>query len=63
MLTVKLLPAGYGDCILLSLGEHDKYNILIDGGVAGTYSKRIGKELEQIRKRVKNKPYDMHTYG
>ena len=51
MLTVKLLPAGYGDCILLSLGEHDKYNILIDGGVAGTYSKRIGKELEQIRKK------------
>lgn len=51
MLTVKLLPAGYGDCILLSLGEHDKYNILIDGGVAGTYSKRIGKELEQIWKK------------
>lgn len=50
MLTVKLLPAGYGDCILLSLGEHDKYNILIDGGVAGTYRKnreRAGTDPEK----------------
>lgn len=53
MLTVKLLPAGYGDCILLSLGEHDKYNILIDGGVAGTYSKESGKSWNRSGKRVK----------
>lgn len=54
MLTVKLLPAGYGDCILLSLGEHDKYNILIDGGVALEHiRKESGKSWNRSGKRVK----------
>lgn len=57
MLTVKLLPAGYGDCILLSLGEHDKYNILIDGGVAGckeTLRMSKKEKSEKNRKKLRN---------
>ena len=45
MLNIKLFPAGYGDCILLSIGNKKQYNILIDGGLSKTYQKHIKSEL------------------
>lgn len=33
MLNIKLFPAEYGDCILLSIGKENPFNILIDGGL------------------------------
>ena len=34
MLHIKLFPAEYGDCIILSIGKESQYNILIDGGLS-----------------------------
>lgn len=48
MLSVKLLPAGYGDCILLSTDDAKPVNILIDGGLAQTYDDYIKKEAAHI---------------
>lgn len=50
MLNIKLFPAGYGDCILLSIGNKKQYNILIDGGLSKTYQKHIKSELYHIKK-------------
>ena len=49
MLRIKLIPAGYGESIWVSVGETERYNILIDGGLGKTYQKRseerrVGKE-------------------
>jgi metal-dependent hydrolase (beta-lactamase superfamily II) len=49
MLNIKLLPAEYGDCIVISVGEEKKYNLLIDGGVAITYQKYLKLEIQQIK--------------
>ena len=50
MITIKLFPAGYGDCVLLSIGESGKnFHMLIDGGVTETYSGSIKQELQEIR--------------
>lgn len=48
MLSIKLLPAGYGDCILLSTDDKKPVNILIDGGLAKTYNEFIKKEMAYI---------------
>lgn len=45
MLTIKLFPAGYGDCIMISAGNKNQFNILIDGGLAKTYQKYIKCEI------------------
>lgn len=50
MLSIKLLPAEYGDCIVVSVRKENQYNILIDGGVAKTYQKYIKSEIQRIRK-------------
>lgn len=50
MLNIKLFPAEYGDCILLSIGNEKQYNILIDGGLSKTYQKYIKSELYHIKK-------------
>ena len=44
MLKIKLLPAGYGDCILISIDSVENVNILIDGGLSETYDKYLKKE-------------------
>lgn len=49
MLSIKLLPAEYGDCIILSIGKESRYNILIDGGLAKTYQKYIKSEMQRIK--------------
>ena len=50
MLSIKLFPAEYGDCILLSIGKENQYNILIDGGLSKTYQKHIKSEIHHIKK-------------
>ena len=50
MLNIKLFPAEYGDCILLSIGKENQYNILIDGGLSKTYQKHIKSEIHHIKK-------------
>lgn len=49
MLNIKLLPAEYGDCIVVSTGEEDPYNLLIDGGVVKTYQKFIKPETQHLK--------------
>ena len=49
MLSIKLFPAEYGDCIMLSIGEENQYNILIDGGLSKTYQKHIKFETRHIK--------------
>lgn len=49
MVTIKVLPADYGDCIVVSIRENlFKYNILIDGGLKKCYSKFLKNEIEKI---------------
>lgn len=49
MLSIKLFPAEYGDCIMLSIGKYHQYNILIDGGLSKTYQKYIKSEIQHIK--------------
>ena len=50
MLKIKVLPAGCGDCILISFGEEkDIKNILIDGGLGNVYPRILKKEIERIK--------------
>ena len=49
MMSIKLFPAEYGDCILLSIGKENQYNILIDGGLSKTYKKYIKSEIQHIK--------------
>ena len=37
MLNIKILKALNGDCIIISYGEEEKHNILIDGGQGRVY--------------------------
>jgi beta-lactamase superfamily II metal-dependent hydrolase len=49
-LKIKVLPANGGDCIIVSFGEEGSIkNILIDGGIGGTY-KKLKKEIIEIKK-------------
>ena len=48
-LSIKVLPAGSGDCILLSYGENQlKSNILIDGGTGILSYHRLKDEIQMI---------------
>lgn len=49
MLKIKVLPAGCGDCLLVSFGQcNDIKNILIDSGIGATY-KKFKPEIELIK--------------
>ena len=48
MLNIKLIPAEYGDCILISIDGKKNFNILVDGGTSKTYKEFIKKEIENI---------------
>ena len=64
MLSIKLFPAEYGDCILLSIGKEKQYNILIDGGLSKTYQKHIKIRNTSYKKdETENWFSYMHTYG
>ena len=49
MLSIKLFPAEYGDCIMVSVGKEKPYHILIDGGLSKTYQKHIKSEIQRIK--------------
>lgn len=50
MLKIKVLPAGCGDCLLVSFGQGSNIkNILIDGGIGATY-KKLKPEIELIKR-------------
>lgn len=49
MLKIKLFPAEYGECILVSVGEENPYNLLIDGGLAKTYKNFLSQEIKHIK--------------
>lgn len=51
MLSIKLVPAEYGDCIIVSVGKECQYNILIDGGLSKTYQKHIKSEIRHIKEK------------
>ncbi len=38
MVKIKIIPAQYGDCILISISDDTQINILIDGGLMKTYN-------------------------
>ena len=49
MIGVKIFPAGYGDCFLVSIHNLDEsFNILIDGGLGDTYKNVLKKELKKL---------------
>lgn len=49
MINLKILPAQYGDCFLLSIKDDGRtFNILIDGGLGITYEKFLKSELKSI---------------
>jgi len=48
---VKIFPAFYGDCFLISIYEEEKViNILIDGGLSKTYEDYLKPILTEIAK-------------
>lgn len=51
---IEMIPAFWGDCILISFQDVNKIkrNILIDGGISRTYHRGLKRRLEQI---VENK--------
>lgn len=49
MLNIKLIPAEYGDCILLEINDKENINILIDGGTTKTYQNYIKNEIKSIK--------------
>lgn len=49
MLSIKLFPAEYGDCIMVSIGDENYYNLLIDGGLTKTYKEYLESELQHIK--------------
>lgn len=49
---INMLPASYGDCMLIELKKNneDRFTILIDGGTVDSYRKNIKVELENYLK-------------
>jgi len=49
MLTLKVVQAKFGDCMILKFGDSQKpHYMLIDGGPGGTYRDHLRHELEKI---------------
>ncbi|PEC09869.1 AVAST type 1 anti-phage system MBL fold metallo-hydrolase Avs1a [Bacillus toyonensis] len=45
---IEMLPAQEGDCFLVSIGEKDKINMLIDGGYKETYYEHLKPRLVEM---------------
>jgi len=53
MIRVELLPASFGDCILIEYGTAAKtHRVLIDAGLTNTYKNALGPRLQQIVKKT-----------
>ncbi len=50
MINIKLIPAEYGDCVMVSVGDTEQYNLIIDGGLLKTYQKYLKKEISNLTK-------------
>lgn len=48
MIDIEVFPASYGESILVSLGEHNRKNILIDSGFISTYNNHIKGKLKEL---------------
>lgn len=49
MINLKILPASYGDCFLLTIKDKkENINILIDGGLSSTYKNYLKKLLKEL---------------
>lgn len=49
MVSVKVFPAGYGDCFLIRVDNESRiFNILIDGGLGYTYKDFLKKEFKVL---------------
>lgn len=48
MINIEAFPASYGESILVSLGEDNVKNILIDCGFVSTYNNHIKRRLSQL---------------
>lgn len=48
MIKVKLIPAGYGMSLLISVGKDSRTNILFDGGTKNDYLNGLKKEIEEL---------------
>jgi len=52
MLTLSVIQAEFGDCMLLRFGLTRPRHILIDGGPSGTYTRHLRPVLEQVRQQA-----------
>lgn len=52
MLNIKVLKALNGDCIIISYGEKEKHNILIDGGQGRTGFRQLCTYVDNEKKLV-----------
>lgn len=50
MISIEVFPASYGESILVSLGDDNIKNILIDCGFVSTYNNHIKKRLTELAK-------------
>ena len=50
MIKIKLIPAEYGDAILISITDSQDIHILIDGGTKETYEEFIKQEMSEIKR-------------
>ena len=50
MLNIKVLKALNGDCIIISYGEKEKHNILIDGGQGRTGFRQLCTYVDNEKK-------------
>ena len=48
MINIEAFPASYGESILVSIGENNTKNILIDLGFSSTYHNHVKKRLQEI---------------
>jgi glyoxylase-like metal-dependent hydrolase (beta-lactamase superfamily II) len=48
MFRLEVLPARYGDCILLTYGSNPVRRILVDGGAPGVYKRALKPRLRQL---------------
>ena len=48
MFRLEVLPARYGDCLLIEYGKDRTHRVLIDGGAAGVYKRSLKPRLELI---------------
>lgn len=45
MLSLNILPAKHGDCLIVTYGPHGEHHVLIDGGPAHSYESGLGQYL------------------